>query len=230
MYYLQSRYYDPDTGRFINADDIVMIGAGCSTISYNLFAYCENNAPNMHDIGGYAAINVICAAIGAIAGWVFGDYVAKKLGYRSGWKYWAIRAGIVIGGAVIGWFAGTLITRVVASYLIKNPAIILKIAARIGPKATIKGLKLLGINPISLMGKSMLMGFITEIFNSNPKVIMPSAWIEPLLKKAQELKLTIRLDLGHAGTAWDFPHLHIGKAHIAFALSMLEYIKHFLGL
>lgn len=27
LYYLQSRYYDPHTGRFINADDIAFLGA-----------------------------------------------------------------------------------------------------------------------------------------------------------------------------------------------------------
>ena len=43
LYYLQSRYYDPQTGRFINADDIDFIGADGSFASYNLFSYCSNN-------------------------------------------------------------------------------------------------------------------------------------------------------------------------------------------
>ena len=42
LYYLQSRYYDPETCRFINADDIAYLGMGGLT-SYNLFAYCGNN-------------------------------------------------------------------------------------------------------------------------------------------------------------------------------------------
>ena len=41
LYYLQSRYYNPERGRFINADCI--IGAGDSLVSYNMFAYCGNN-------------------------------------------------------------------------------------------------------------------------------------------------------------------------------------------
>ena len=41
MYYLQSRYYDPDTGRFINADGYITTGQG--VLSYNMFAYCLNN-------------------------------------------------------------------------------------------------------------------------------------------------------------------------------------------
>ena len=41
LYYLGSRYYDPETGRFINADGL--LGANGDTLSYNLFAYCSNN-------------------------------------------------------------------------------------------------------------------------------------------------------------------------------------------
>ncbi|UKI13529.1 MAG: RHS repeat-associated core domain-containing protein [Oscillospiraceae bacterium] len=43
MYYLQSRYYDPAVGRFINADESDYLGTDNSLIGYNLFAYCDNN-------------------------------------------------------------------------------------------------------------------------------------------------------------------------------------------
>ena len=43
LYYLQSRYYDSYTGRFINADDAGNLGAGNELLSYNLFGYCANN-------------------------------------------------------------------------------------------------------------------------------------------------------------------------------------------
>ena len=39
MYYLQSRYYDPVIGRFINADSALYD----NLLGYNLFAYCYNN-------------------------------------------------------------------------------------------------------------------------------------------------------------------------------------------
>ncbi len=45
-YYLQSRYYDPENGRFINADECEYLGSSNSPVAYNLFAYC-NNAPVM---------------------------------------------------------------------------------------------------------------------------------------------------------------------------------------
>ena len=41
LYYLNSRYYDPGTGRFINADVYVSTGKGI--IGNNMYAYCNNN-------------------------------------------------------------------------------------------------------------------------------------------------------------------------------------------
>lgn len=53
LYYLQSRYYDPLTGRFLNADVYCDTGTD-TTLSTNLFAYCENNSVNYIDNGEYA--------------------------------------------------------------------------------------------------------------------------------------------------------------------------------
>ena len=50
FYYLQSRYYDPTVGRFINADSYVSTGQGI--VGYNMFAYCGNNPVNREDAAG----------------------------------------------------------------------------------------------------------------------------------------------------------------------------------
>ncbi len=43
MYYLQSRYYDPEMGRFISSDDAAMSMNALEDITAaNLFAYCVN--------------------------------------------------------------------------------------------------------------------------------------------------------------------------------------------
>lgn len=52
-YYLQSRYYDPIVGRFLNADDAGMLVNVAGSLEGNLFSYCENNAPNKNDPTGY---------------------------------------------------------------------------------------------------------------------------------------------------------------------------------
>ncbi len=55
MYYLQSRYYDAEVGRFINCDDVNYIGVTELELSYNPFAYCENNVVNNVDRLGLRA-------------------------------------------------------------------------------------------------------------------------------------------------------------------------------
>ena len=58
FYYLQSRYYDPEVGRFLNADDTNYLGASGTTLGYNLYAYCENNAIVNFDAFGFVKINI----------------------------------------------------------------------------------------------------------------------------------------------------------------------------
>ena len=55
LYYLNSRYYDPETGRFINVDDIeiaVLLGSEISE-ALNLYTYCNNNPVSLTDSTGY---------------------------------------------------------------------------------------------------------------------------------------------------------------------------------
>ena len=50
LYYLQSRYYNPQWGRFLNADGYVSTGTGL--LGYNMYAYCDNNPVMSADYGG----------------------------------------------------------------------------------------------------------------------------------------------------------------------------------
>ena len=66
--YLQSRYYDPTTGRFINADDTAYVDTNSGTpLSTNMFAYCENNPVNKVDPNGYWSITI---TRGMVAGFI----------------------------------------------------------------------------------------------------------------------------------------------------------------
>ena len=50
LYYLNSRYYDPAVGRFLNADSY--INANGDLIGFNMFAYCSNNPVMGYDPTG----------------------------------------------------------------------------------------------------------------------------------------------------------------------------------
>ena len=73
FYYLNSRYYSPEFGRFINADGII---DNRGLITQNLFAYCGNNPVNNYDpsgnffisgtIGVFTGIGIVLIGIIAI--------------------------------------------------------------------------------------------------------------------------------------------------------------------
>lgn len=59
LYYLQSRYYDPAMGRFLNADDPTMLFlVGGKALGANLFAYCFNNPVMFIDPDGQFALAI----------------------------------------------------------------------------------------------------------------------------------------------------------------------------
>ncbi len=50
FYYVSSRYYDPEIGRWINADS--QLNTSLGILGLNQFSYCLNNPVNMVDYGG----------------------------------------------------------------------------------------------------------------------------------------------------------------------------------
>ena len=68
FYYCTSRYYDPEIGRWINADGQIA-GVGGEVLGYNVFAYCMNNPVNLQDETGNwprwitAAVTVVAAVV-----------------------------------------------------------------------------------------------------------------------------------------------------------------------
>ncbi len=58
LYYLNSRYYNPTWGRFINADSLVTTDTS-NPKSANVFSYCENNPVNMADSSGLSPYSVL---------------------------------------------------------------------------------------------------------------------------------------------------------------------------
>jgi len=124
FYYCNSRYYDPETGRWINADS-VMSGVSGTVQGYNLFAYCMNNPINMDDSSGnwpkwatklvaavavvavvaaVAAVTVATAGAGsAIAAVAVGAAKGAAIGFAVG-----AASGAVSGYATTGTLEGAL--------------------------------------------------------------------------------------------------------------------------
>ncbi len=73
LYYLNSRYYDPEVGRFVNAD--AALGQVGNIQGHNMFAYCFNNPVNMSDPSGnwpswsqiFTAVAVVAAVVAVAA-------------------------------------------------------------------------------------------------------------------------------------------------------------------
>ena len=101
LYYLQSRYYDPEIGRFISPDSIEYINPS-EIFGLNLYAYCNNNPIMNVDPTGCFAIStfLISMGIGALVGWalseIFGSQVAGGVG------------SVVGGGAAISTGIGLM--------------------------------------------------------------------------------------------------------------------------
>ena len=89
LYYLQSRYYNPEICRFISPDDVSLIGANDAVISHNLYAYCSNNPVSRADDNGEFWHLVVGGVIGAVIGAISsatsgGDVVDVLIGTLAG--------------------------------------------------------------------------------------------------------------------------------------------------
>lgn len=113
-YYLQSRYYDPEIGRFLNTDDTEMICTDQGGITqYNLFLYCQNNAISNSDPTGYGRLTVILK-VSFLRRWCgrLCSMIAKAIAlYIFKGAKWA---GVI--GAALGWIIG----RTLAQWMIKK--------------------------------------------------------------------------------------------------------------
>ena len=114
LYYLQSRYYKPQWGRFLNAD--VHVNANGDLIGFNMYAYCSNNPVMYTDPTGESIVLsaiIIGAVIGGIIGAAFsvGDQYIENNGDwdQINWLMVAYDGGVgAISGAVSATGIGTV--------------------------------------------------------------------------------------------------------------------------
>jgi RHS repeat-associated protein len=80
LYYLQSRYYNPVWGRFINTD--TDIGTTGYLLSHNIFIYCNNNPINLYDPNGND-LELVAAIFGIAVCAIFTAMVVNMTAYYT---------------------------------------------------------------------------------------------------------------------------------------------------
>ncbi len=119
MYYLQSRYYNPEIGRFINADAFASTGQGA--LGNNMYAYCLNNPVMCSDPTGEIAFTTLAVII-----IIVGSAVGGAMGAMSA----ATTGGNIAEAAVEGAITGAISSA--CGLLIPNPGLAIGAATLFG--------------------------------------------------------------------------------------------------
>ena len=111
LYYLQSRYYNPGWGRFINADDTTLLASSPSKAHWdkNVFAYCDNNPLNRVDEDGECWNIIIGGIVGGIvsgASTIVNDAIMGR----------ETTAGSVLESVIVGVIAGGVSAAISVKY------------------------------------------------------------------------------------------------------------------
>ena len=112
LYYLKSRYYDPQTGRFINMDSVEYADPSILN-GLNLYAYCNNNPVMNIDPNGnfFLACLLIGLVVGAAVGFgvsVYQDYKDDGEVFNGSVTTREYVVNTLLGG-VIGGMAGAAV-------------------------------------------------------------------------------------------------------------------------
>ncbi len=109
LYYLNSRYYDANTGRFISPDSLEYLGANGDLNSYNLYAYCSNNPVNFADPSGHSVIAAV--VVGAVLGLVIGFGATAYSDYEDDGEIFngSIDVGDYVANSLVGCAVGAVV-------------------------------------------------------------------------------------------------------------------------
>lgn len=191
LYYLTSRYYDPQIGRFINADDISYLDPE-NINGLNLYAYCGNNPVMYEDPSGHMPswLKWLCVgvvAVAAVAAVVVGTVVTggtlgaviagAGVGAIAGGTIGGINAAVngddvasgILGGALTGAAVGATgaLGGVVGTGIISGGSAMLAFCAGVG-SSFIAGMgnyaiETMGNNRSFSVGKMFLQGTLTAV-------------------------------------------------------------------
>ena len=146
LYYLEARYYDPETGRFISQDEIDFIIPNHLT-GLNLYAYCSNNPIMYTDPSGNFFFTALL--IGAVAGALIGGAIGGVSAYNNA-KALGATGGELIGKTILGAVGGGVIGAAAGA--------VVGTGAWLAASAITAGIGAIGTGISALSGSGMLAG------------------------------------------------------------------------
>ena len=160
MYYLQSRYYDPTVGRFVNSDEFENLAYTSRLLAYNLYTYCDNDTVNNTDKEGKAIWSLVAKlALGALTQYA-GDIIGNIISGKKGWKVFKPTStiGEYIAAAISFLFKGGVFLKNIATALITTVIKAIERAIK-GKKQSIKTL-------LKDFFKAAILGIIGDFISS----------------------------------------------------------------
>lgn len=169
LYYLNQRYYNPEWGRFINAD--TLIGQQGDLLGHNLFTYCQNNPVMMYDPSGCGGIfsmldSLLSGNEGGFLGALFSTAVVVTAVVVVGALTGGVGA-VAIAGAVAG-FAGSVGGQAIEDAVNGEPITIdygeAVIDGIYGAAGGAAGQAMFGAasNAVSFLGSSLTVGVVAD--------------------------------------------------------------------
>ena len=140
FYFLKTRYYDPEIGRFMTIDDLSYLDPD-SINGLNLYAYCGNNPVLNIDPTGHSFVAaLVIFAIGSLISWglseLFGAQIAGGISSIAGggtaistgislcaFGPWGIAAGVVLmiaGGLTVAFGTNEIVSGITGNNYIRD--------------------------------------------------------------------------------------------------------------
>ena len=206
LYALQSRYYDPQTGRFLNLDDFDTLAVTPEELTdKNLYAYCDNNPIMRVDRGG-EFWGAIARFVGGVVAQYVGDVIGNVIEGKTGWD-------ILKPTSSVGDYLAAGVTALIPGT---------GIGSALGRSVVTEGIKCV---EESLNGENFDLGKSALRIAKNTAMDKAASWVSDKASKAIDAKMP-RNYSSYAGVQYK-KYPGITKAQIQAKIRKLDSLKNF---